>query len=221
MARIPIANISKVDLIKMSNWKCPHGHNGIDHYRCWITHMKEDYKVGILDIETSHLKADMGIMLSYAIKEHGTKNIVSSCITPAEVKSDNMDKRLVKDCIKDMSKFDKLVTYYGTGFDLPFIRARAIANKLDFPLFGSIDHTDIYYIVKSKLNIRRKSLECACQLYGIEGKNHVLGKFWLKALGGNKKALDYILDHNKRDVIITDELYDKIRVFSKELRKSI
>jgi uncharacterized protein YprB with RNaseH-like and TPR domain len=79
----------------------------------------------------------------------------------------------------------------------------------------------MYGLVRHKLSLNRNSLEHACNLLGIKGKNHVIGDTWIRAVTGHRESLKYILKHNKLDVIILEKLYDKLITFSARTNRSI
>jgi len=161
-------------------------------------------------------------MLSYSILDRQTGETFGSTISKKEVMSDDMDKRLVKDCIRDLSKYDHIITYYGDRFDWPYLRARAVHHNLDFPAYGSLNTTDLYFVIRSKFKISRKSLDNACRfLLGVDEKTRVDAKYWIKAVQGNQEALDYIWEHNVIDVDLTSRLYDKVIQFKKKISRSI
>lgn len=104
---------------------------------------------------------------------------------------------------------------HNTGFDLPFLRARAIVCKVDFPVYGSIKHTDLYYIIRNKIKISSRRLENACRvLLGHTQKTRIENAYWRGAVRGDKKSLDYVLDHNRKDVLDLEKLYEKVIAFS-------
>ena len=215
--------LKKTDLLTFFMKRCRHSHKYCEHPNCFIEEQQFNPKMGFLDIETYGLKGSFHIMLSYAIKTANKNKIYTSVITKKELKSDTFDLKLAQRCINDMLKFDKLVTYYGTWFDLPFIRTRALKwNLNEFPVYGLVQHVDVYYIVKTKLNMHRRSLEAVARHLGISGKTHVSGELWTKAaIHGDEKALGYINDHNKKDVIVLEKVYNKLKHYSKETKKSI
>ena len=156
------------------------------------------------------------MMFGYAIKTHGKDEIRKSWITKKDLKSGDYDKHVVEDAIKDFQKYDRIVTYYGTRFDLPFVRTRAMVHELDFPLFGEIMHKDLYYLIRSKFNLHRNSLDVAYDtLIGDSPKTRITPKVWMAALQGDVDALAYIEDHCDKDVRMTEELYDHTIVFQK------
>ena len=76
-------------------------------------------------------------------------------------------------------------------------------------------------MVKSKLCLHRSRLETACNLMGFNTKTHLDGKSWTMALTGNKQALDYILDHNEKDVIMLEKLYNVMKSYVRDGNRSI
>jgi uncharacterized protein YprB with RNaseH-like and TPR domain len=217
-----VAKHTKRELEWLATRKCSHGHTYLAHYSCYakeVEHPTE--KTGFLDIETSNLAADFGIILSYCIKEKGGK-ILHGLITPSELRSKIHDKNLVRKCIQDMEGFTRLVTYYGTRFDIPFIRSRALYHRLSFPTHKSIGHTDVYFWVKFKTRLHGNRLQFACDFFDIPAKEHKLhGGMWTSSLTGDKKSLDYILMHNKEDVESLETLYDLLKPYAAPERGTI
>jgi uncharacterized protein YprB with RNaseH-like and TPR domain len=215
--------LRKDDLIKFFVEKCEHRHTYHEHPNCFIKDNNVSLKTGFLDIETNGFYPAFHVIGSYAIKEENSDKIYGRYITPKELRSDDFDKNIVKDCIADMLKFDRIITYYGTKFDIPYIRTVALEHKLDdFPIYGVIKHIDMYYIVKYKLRLHRRSLEEACRVLGIEGKSHVDGKLWKKAfLHADEKCFKEIFEHNKQDTIILEKVFHTLQNYSIEPRRSV
>ncbi len=80
-------------------------------------------------------------------------------------------------------------------------------------------------MVRRLLSLNRNSLAAATRFLGIKGKNNVMGQEWQQAVSCSgekfKKAMAYILDHNRRDVIITEKLYDRLKSFDRGIVKSM
>lgn len=218
----PISKVKKQDLIWMQNNTCAaHGKPYIEHYECYLSEVKPPEKIGFLDIEASNLSANFGVMFAYCIKPNWTNEIIYGITEPKTFKKD-LDKSVTEKCIGDMLHFDRIVTYYGTRYDIPFIRTRALYHKLSFPEYGSILHTDLYYIVRNKLRLNSNRLEVACRtVFGKSQKTHIENEYWIRALMNDKESLDYILDHCKKDVLETERLFDEMVKFTKVTDRSI
>jgi len=222
MALAPIHRLKKSEIIWLATHSCQHRHTYLEHYGCYKGHQE---RLGFFDIESSNLVADFGIMLSYAIKDGSSDKIYSSVLTPQDIKKaqfGNEDKQLVTQCLEDLAQFDRIVTYYGSRFDVPFLRARAISVGLDFPNYGTQKHTDLYFIIRGRVALSSKRLENACRvLLGETNKTRIESKYWRGGVRGDEKSLAYILNHNKKDVIDLEKLYRKMINFSRPTDTSI
>jgi uncharacterized protein YprB with RNaseH-like and TPR domain len=202
-----------------------HGHRFLEHWGCFLAEQAQPQKIGFFDIETSNFKADWAITLSYSILDDATDIISGRAIKPKELANGVFDKDLIADMIRDMKQFDVLVGYYSTKFDLPFARTRAvITGNKDFPTFGTLQHKDAYYIVKSKFGAlsSRRQENAAKMLLGKTEKTHINPTIWLKALVMHDQAsIDFIWDHNNRDVRDLKGIYHMVMPFVKNGTKSI
>lgn len=216
-----IKRSSKDDLLRMSKKKCKHGHTVLAHPSCFIDQKSEPDRIGFFDIETSDLNAEKGVLFSYAIKDLDG-GVTANVIIKDELLSTDQDKRIVSDCIEDIKKFDRLVGYYSSCFDLPFVRTRALYHGLDFPKWKEIWHTDLWNIVRKKLKLERNSMQRACDLLGIESKaTRFEIKTWRRAIYGDRKALATVLQHNVEDVLSTEQLWNRIIEFANLTKSSI
>lgn len=205
-----LRKLSKDEILKISLKKGFHGRNAFAYPTLLRESLNITEKIGFLDIESTNLNASYGRIMSYCIKEMAG-DVIKNVVTQKEVLSDEKDKRIVKDLCDDMKKFDRVVTYYGTGFDIPFIRARALKWGVDFPLHREVKHTDVYYVVKYKLKLARNSLMAACEFFNIPAKEHKINpEIWDHAITGDKKALEWVLQHNTEDVECLETLYNKM-----------
>lgn len=179
------------------------------------------YRIGYFDIEADGLKTDFATMLSWCIKEKGGKT-VSGVIRKSELFSEiDVDKRLMTDLADELGKYKIIVSYFGTRYDLPFVRTKAMRYGLDILEYGGTYHWDMFYTVKSKMNLSRKSLDNACDYLGIEGKTPINKESWRRAKYGNKKGLAEVLHHNKGDVVILEQLHERLSPFRKWIRTSV
>jgi len=194
---------------KRLRFRCKHRHDGISHRQCFEeSHPAE--RIGFLDIEATSLNASFGYMLTYCIKRRGG-DILERSVKPSDIRGKRYDKGLCEQFLRDLDEFDRFVTYYGTGYDLPFLRTRCLTHDLVFPPMGSLFHTDLYYSVRNKLKLYRNRMEVACDQFGIESKGHRLNPpVWMAAQAGDPEAIDWVLTHNREDVISLEALYDKM-----------
>jgi len=220
---LQIKDLTKAEIIKMAGIRCKHGHSMLDHPGCYERDGAP--RLGFFDIEASNLDADYGQLLSYCIKDGNSEEIFWGCITKEDIFTSppgQADKRIVEQCIEDFKKFTKIVTFYGARFDMPYIRTRALANGLEFPPYGALFHRDIWFTVRGKCKLSSNRLENACRvLLGKTSKTRIEPKHWHGALQGDEKSLNYVLAHNKFDVIDLEKLYNKVEGFGRAVNNSI
>jgi uncharacterized protein YprB with RNaseH-like and TPR domain len=222
---VPIHHLTKKEIVYLAKHYCEHGHSYLSHYSCYLKLPGKEPKVGFLDIETTNLSADFGIILSWCIKEAGKPVISNGVITKEEIeeaKAGDEDYEVVKSLLYNLSQYDKLITYYGKRFDVPFIRTRATSLGLEFPTYGTLDHIDLYDVVKRKFRLSSNRLEQACRiLLGDTNKTKIEYKYWRAGARGEKSALAYILQHNRMDVVDLERLYNKTISFTRKNDTSI
>ncbi len=176
--------------------------------------------LGFYDIETTDLKANAGFCISwYMIRSDGVK--VGSCIKRSEILSGKTDQRVVKEFLEALKDIDVLVGYYNTNFDNKFMRTRAEIHGYDFPSFGMVKNLDLFYLVRAKLNITRKSLGVACETLGLGKKGHEPIEVWNKAKIGHQASIDALYKYNKQDVKLTKKLFERLKKYRKFNRASI
>lgn len=180
-------------------------------------------RVGHLDIESNQLNATFGSMISWCIKEDGGK-VLCDYLRKEDYAVPNklqIDKRITESLVEALSQFDVITTYYGEGFDLPFIRSRAIYHGIQFPQYGSIISIDLWKIVRAKLRLHSNRLDVVGEFLGVNSKTKLDPATWVKAVFGDTKAVAEIVEHNKQDVITLEKVYNKIKPYSAGVRRSI
>ena len=227
---INIYELSKGDLKKRQNFHCKHRHNGIDHSECYNRVNGLTERVGILDIESEALDADYGIMFSYCFKVIGNPKIYYDIVSKEDFKKYESNKngqsvedtRIIQHLIEDLKNCDRIVGHYSCGFDLPFLRTRAVICGLDFPVYKQYSQSDTWMILKKKFKLSRNSLDNGVRnLTGESNKNHLSLNLKHGIILGKKWARDFCLNHNKKDVLDTERLYLKISPYMNRTRSSI
>lgn len=173
---------------------------------------KTDAKILIFDIETTHLKADFGTMLSFGYKWLGDKYpTVLSIMDYKGWKNDPTDdSKLARDAYKILEQADMFVTYFGKGFDVKYLNAKMLEHGL--PIIPNTAHVDLFYTVKANLALSRKSLGNVGYFLGLNAeKTPVEGRIWKKAMVGDQDSIRYVIEHNAADVDLLEEAYLKLR----------
>jgi len=223
-----INKLKKSEILWLYNHFCRHGHRYIEHPECFKVEKPDTSpfyeKVGYLDIESTGLNANWDYIISYAILSDNGK-MYGRVLTPKEVLDYRvLDKKLMREFVKTIQKFDRIVIYWGKDrrHDIPFLRTRCLKWGVRFPFYREVLITDCYDIVKGKLRLHRNRLQNACNFLKIESKQHFLrAEMWQKAKLGNKSALKYVWEHNKEDVRSLKKLYERLECFSASRKTSI
>lgn len=218
--------MTKQEILRLSKTMCEHGHPLLVHTNCLERQIGYKERVGYLDIETSNFSAAFGVVITWCIKEDGGK-IYEGYLQEEDFQDKNgqYDNRILKECVEAMLLFDRLVVYWGKDrrFDIPFLRTRAASMGIGFPLYQERLVNDLYDIVKNKFKFGRNSLFAACSQLGIESKDTPISpQVWVDAIVGRKpEAIQTILQHNREDVISTEQLWHRISNFANTPKTSI
>lgn len=200
---------------------CQHRHRYFRHFNCFLKEFNISEKVGFLDIETSNLKANFGIVLCWCIlADDGT--LYEDYMTKKDVMSGIEDARVVETCIATMLEFNRVVGHYSTYFDIPFIRTRALIHGIKFPGQGELYHTDTWKMAKKSLCLHSNRQDVIAEsLYGKTVKTRISHPDWRKAMLGDAKAMAEVVDHCEKDVEDLKKNYETLLPFVKIVRSSI
>lgn len=172
----------------------------------------------ILDLETTDLECDRGVLLcaSYeSSKEPGkVRTLRNDEISAgwAEGRRGD-DKELVKQVCALVRSHDVIVAHNGTRFDLPFLRTRALRWNLR-PLLD-VKIVDPLSIAWRKLRLRSNRLGNIADFVGIEDKKTPLDmSVWADAmLNGSKKSMNLIVSHCEADIRVLAGVLEVVKPF--------
>lgn len=119
------------------------------------------------------------------------------------------DKQLVEDVAKELTEAGAWVTWYGGGYDVPYVNSRLIVHGLG--VMPPVPHIDLWRVCREKLKLHSNRLASASSFLGLEEKTKLNGPIWIKAGAGDKGALKYVEEHAAQDVIVLAQAYDKMR----------
>lgn len=120
----------------------------------------------------------------------------------------NKEKDLLEAFWETATKYERYVTYNGSGFDFPFMVFRSGVHRIKVP-FETHGSSDKFLDLAYKIRVNRRSirLEQVCKAFGISNPKQ-------KGVSGMEVAKLYrkgelisILEYVARDVVSTSELY--------------
>lgn len=192
--------------------------------------IKEEYyrkgidTIGYFDIEASHLKGNMGEMLSWAMVYRDTQTnktwVEYDAITHKDVmtayrKGDpNFDRHVVESAIDAMKDVQLVIGHYFNGpkkMDMPFLRTRAAFLKLQFPNYQKFRFMDTWAKGRALYSLTSNRLGVFGDMFGSEEeKTPVNFDTWRLAKMGHPKSMKYVVDHNIKDVWVTHNVHKKM-----------
>jgi uncharacterized protein YprB with RNaseH-like and TPR domain len=171
-------------------------------------------KILAYDIEASNLSADFGIILTFGSKFVGQGKVEVLNILDYLDKSKDLikaERRLLMDISERMLTADVWLGHYSTWYDLPFINSRLLYHKLPV-LPPNFSQLDTWKIARNRLKLRNNRLITISEFLGTDDeKNAIKPEQWLRALSCHRPSMDYIVEHNRRDVLVLEEVYNRIR----------
>lgn len=177
----------------------------------------------ILDIETTDLEADRGVVLC-GCYESSTRPGKVMTLRNDEVNKTawdagvrGHDKELVKQLNKLVRDHDVIVAHNGNRFDIPFLRTRALRWGLE-PL-KEPKMVDPLLIAWRKFKLRSNRLGAISAHLGIEDRKTPLDMaVWMDAiLNGTKKSMNLIVEHCVADVKVLSGVLTYVKPFIKVL----
>ncbi|MDX1411598.1 MAG: ribonuclease H-like domain-containing protein [Nitrospirales bacterium] len=170
-----------------------------DHWRLFQTFRS---KIAFLDIETNGDPPETGEITLVGIYGNGTMTTL--------IQGESLNENRLN---HELSKYDLLVTFFGSGFDLPYIRYKFPRVLLDHA------HFDLCFAARRlgyKGGLKHIELEC-----GLSRSRHVAGltgwdavNLWHAWQGGDSQAGTQLLQYNEADVKnlepLAELLYDKL-----------
>lgn len=177
----------------------------------------------ILDLETTDLAADRGVILcaSYESSEQPGKIHTIRQDDPEinpdwETKRSN-DRELVKQLNQLVRDHDVIVAHNGSRFDIPFLRTRSLRWRLA-PV-KDVKLVDPLQIAWRKFRLRSNSLGAVADHLGIEDRKTPLDlSVWASAmLDGDKRSMNKIVAHCEADIKVLSAVLPHVKQFVKVL----
>ncbi|MEM4188518.1 MAG: ribonuclease H-like domain-containing protein [Candidatus Hadarchaeum sp.] len=164
-----------------------------------------------LDIETSAKTANEGMVIAIGVMSEGEPE-VRFCDTFEE------ERRTLEWFQEKLENCDLLVTWFGTGFDVPFLLSRALIHGVYLSKLAEVPMLDLYEWSRAKLLLSSYSLDSVVRFLGISG-----GKGFKEFHGSDIQALfklaergdlesrRLIVEHCREDVRVLKLVHDKLK----------
>lgn len=168
-------------------------------------------KLLIFDIEATQLRGDYGSILCASFLPYSGKPI-TVCVDKA-----GDDRKVVREIKEIMSEYPVWVSYYGKGFDVPFIQTRLLVNG--HKQLEKKHHIDMYYVLKYKLLTARRSQGHLLSLLRTQEQKMSVGANAWNEVMHDTQALKLMCARCESDVAGLQNLYDKTKHLIEEIQR--
>lgn len=157
------------------------------------------------DIEATGLNGDYNSALVVSVKPFGKDPMAMSVDTPGN------DESLIRWAYSTLKKYTCWVSYYGKGFDVPMLQARAAKHGLPDILLNH-HHVDLYYVIAGTLRVARKSQAHLLRWLDLpEKKMDMSPEEWNQVLANPGEAMPRMIERCKSDTVGLESLYRKVK----------
>lgn len=168
--------------------------------------------LAFVDIEATGLRADYNSALVISIRPFGKDPITYTVAQPGN------DQKLVRVAKEHLESLDCWCTYYGKGYDIPFLNTRLL--KWGIEPIAKRPHIDMYYTLKANLlTARRGQGHMLRFLETPEEKMDMPPEAWNRIIADFRGEIRTMVQRCESDVAGLEGLYIKTRHLIKEIKK--
>ena len=180
-------------------------------------------KILIFDIETAPMRAYVwkrykenisldqtiseSFMICWSAKWLYDTEVMGDVLKQGEIISEN-DERIVKSLYKLISEADIIIAYNGRNFDIPYMNQRFL--YYDLPPYMPVNIVDPYETAKTVFRFSSNKMDNLATQLGLQNKIKTDFDLWKDCMEGKRSALQSMLEYNKQDVVVLEEIYCKI-----------
>ncbi len=161
-----------------------------------------------IDIESTGLDAESSFIVGYGLMS------LDGSWTHCFANSIGDEPNIIVSLLNNVRDYEYIVTWYGLGFDIPMVTARAVKNGIDPSPILTVNHIDLFIIFKTLFRLSRYDLDSICKFLGISKRVELRGSdmppLYFKALGGDSEALKLIEEHCYDDLQGIRNIYLKV-----------
>jgi DNA polymerase elongation subunit (family B) len=123
--------------------------------------------------------------------------------------NDSSNKKMIKGIHKLLDEADAVVHYNGIKHDIPLLNKEFIQMGLQPP--SPYKQIDLLQTAKRQFKFPSNKLEYVCKALGVKQKIKTIGhELWTRCMAGDKEAWEMMEEYNINDVVILEEVYNKI-----------
>lgn len=183
--------------------------------------MNDKVKTLYIDIETSYnIIASWGLWPKFIPHDNVLQewHIICVCWKWADKDRvysartyDQNDRAVVQEVKDVIEQADEIVYHNGDKFDFKKLQARAMVNSIP-PIVKPLA-VDTLKQARKHFALTCNRLDYIGQLLGVGEKMDTSNELWLKALQGNKRAIDYMVKYCKQDVLLLERVHKRMKPY--------
>lgn len=167
--------------------------------------------VAYLDIETNSKTASDGMVIAVGLIADGEPEVRFADSLEEERKALEWLGKKLEGC-------DTLVTWYGSGFDIPFLLTRAVAQGVDLTRLANVQMLDLCEWSRANLLLSSYSLEAVARFFGVKGgkgfkefRGTELIALFKLVQRGDLESRKRIVEHCKEDILVLKLVHEKLK----------
>jgi uncharacterized protein YprB with RNaseH-like and TPR domain len=172
--------------------------------------VEESKSLVFFDIESTGLKGDYGSALVISVKHFGSPPI------SFVVSQVGHDQKIVKEARDYMGDQDCWVSYYGKGFDIPFLNTRLLRWGLE-PM-PSKPHIDMYFVLRSHIATGRRSQAHLLEWLQTKQKKMTVSANTWAEIASNPSGLKIMRQRCDSDTAGLEALYRKTKHLIRDIK---
>jgi len=169
-------------------------------------------------VTSDRLVRDSWIICWSAKWAHEKNKVHVGVVTPQEA-IDQDDGRIVKQLADMIREADIIVAHNGDRFDLPMFNSRLLVLGEE-PL-GPVQTIDTLKLAKANFRLAYNKLDYLAEILGIGRKLKTDFALWKAAYHGDTKALVQMSKYNIKDVVLLEEVFNKLKPYVKGLKRLV
>lgn len=123
------------------------------------------------------------------------------------------DGEMLRKWAKVVAGADEVVAHNGDKFDFAHIRTRCLSQGV--PIQETYTQVDTLKIARYRYKFNSNRLDYLAKFMGIGGKMQTAPDLWDRVLDNKRGALKEMVDYCKRDVLMLEQVYEKLANYSK------
>lgn len=175
-------------------------------------------KILFIDIETSPNTAyvwklfketiplarliDSSEVLCWSAKWAGEKKVMFDSIYQSS------PKKMLKNIHELLDEADAVCHFNGKSFDIPTLNKEFLIYG--FPPPAPYKQIDLINTARSQFRFTSNKLDYICQRLGLGAKSQTDFQLWVDCMNKDKKAWEQMEKYNKNDVVMLENLYNKL-----------